>query len=161
METGIRVLLLTAALALLPGCATVRHWFHGRHAADNADTQTAVPHDHYPSSTTDVIKVLCEADLNIDYADRATHRAEVAQKAADWWLPVIVFLEPAAAHLAGALMAEAILSLLGRRRADHSLLHVKVGKIEKSGTRIEWFEAHGNGHDVLEALKTFGDRHDG
>ena len=43
METGIRVLLLTAALALLPGCATVRHWFHGRHAADNADTQTAVP----------------------------------------------------------------------------------------------------------------------
>jgi outer membrane beta-barrel protein len=43
METGIRVLLLTAALALLPGCATVRHWFHGRHAADSADTQSAAP----------------------------------------------------------------------------------------------------------------------
>ncbi len=28
METGIRVLLLTAALALLPGCASVRNWFH-------------------------------------------------------------------------------------------------------------------------------------
>jgi outer membrane beta-barrel protein len=28
METGIRILLLTAALSVLPGCATVRHWFH-------------------------------------------------------------------------------------------------------------------------------------
>jgi len=43
METGIRVLLLTAALALLPGCATVRNWFHGRHAANSADTQAAPP----------------------------------------------------------------------------------------------------------------------
>jgi outer membrane beta-barrel protein len=30
METGIRVLLLTAALTLLPGCATVRDWYHQR-----------------------------------------------------------------------------------------------------------------------------------
>jgi outer membrane beta-barrel protein len=43
METGIRVLLLTAALALLPGCATVRNWFHGRHAANSGDTQAAAP----------------------------------------------------------------------------------------------------------------------
>ena len=39
METGIRVLLLTLALALLPGCATVRHWFHGKPAAAGPDTQ--------------------------------------------------------------------------------------------------------------------------
>jgi hypothetical protein len=39
METGIRVLLLTAALALLPGCATVRGWFHhGKQPAQSADT---------------------------------------------------------------------------------------------------------------------------
>jgi outer membrane beta-barrel protein len=30
METGIRVLLLTAALTLLPGCASVRNWLHHR-----------------------------------------------------------------------------------------------------------------------------------
>src|ERR1700751_5229283 len=28
MESGIRILLLIAALATLPGCATVRGWFH-------------------------------------------------------------------------------------------------------------------------------------
>jgi outer membrane beta-barrel protein len=30
METGIRVLLLTAVLTALPGCASVRNWFHHR-----------------------------------------------------------------------------------------------------------------------------------
>src|SRR5262249_41797902 len=30
METGIRVLLLTAVLMSLPGCASVRNWFHHR-----------------------------------------------------------------------------------------------------------------------------------
>lgn len=30
MESGIRILLLTAVLAALPGCASVRNWFHGR-----------------------------------------------------------------------------------------------------------------------------------
>ena len=43
METGIRVLLLTVALALLPGCATVRGWFHGKHAAQSSDTQAGSP----------------------------------------------------------------------------------------------------------------------
>ncbi len=43
METGIRVLLLTAVLALLPGCASVRNWFHGKHAAQSTDTQAGSP----------------------------------------------------------------------------------------------------------------------
>ena len=30
METGTRILLLTALLALLPGCASVRDWYHQR-----------------------------------------------------------------------------------------------------------------------------------
>lgn len=34
METGIRILLLTVALAVLPGCASVRGWFH--HGAKTA-----------------------------------------------------------------------------------------------------------------------------
>ena len=31
METGLRVFLLTLVLAALPGCATVRGWFHHGH----------------------------------------------------------------------------------------------------------------------------------
>jgi len=32
MESRVRIFLLTVALATLPGCATVRHWFHKDHA---------------------------------------------------------------------------------------------------------------------------------
>ena len=36
METWVRILLLTVALSVLPGCATVRHWFHWHHGAKTA-----------------------------------------------------------------------------------------------------------------------------
>lgn len=48
METRIRVLLLTAALAVLPGCATVRNWFHHGNkssSAASADSGTAAASD--------------------------------------------------------------------------------------------------------------------
>ena len=33
MEIRLRILLLSVVLAALPGCATVRHWFHRDHPA--------------------------------------------------------------------------------------------------------------------------------
>ena len=39
METGIRVLLLTVALAALSGCATVSNWFHHRQEARDEQAQ--------------------------------------------------------------------------------------------------------------------------
>ncbi len=39
METGIRVLLLTVVLIALPGCSTVRNWFHHRSEVRQAKTQ--------------------------------------------------------------------------------------------------------------------------
>ncbi|HXZ59931.1 MAG TPA: outer membrane beta-barrel domain-containing protein [Steroidobacteraceae bacterium] len=50
METGIRVLLLTAALALLPGCATVRGWFHGKHGGSNPEAQASTPGSAAPGA---------------------------------------------------------------------------------------------------------------
>jgi len=43
METGIRVLLLTALLAALPGCATVRDWYHQRAERRAARAQQSAP----------------------------------------------------------------------------------------------------------------------
>jgi len=43
METGIRVLLLTALLAALPGCATVRDWYHQRAERRAARTAQSAP----------------------------------------------------------------------------------------------------------------------
>jgi|HubBroStandDraft_2_1064218.scaffolds.fasta_scaffold65125_2 outer membrane beta-barrel protein len=47
METRLRILLLSVVLAALPGCATVRHWFHGDHPATpetaQAEDENAAP----------------------------------------------------------------------------------------------------------------------
>jgi outer membrane beta-barrel protein len=43
METGIRVLLLTALLAALPGCASVRDWYHQRAERRAASQAQAAP----------------------------------------------------------------------------------------------------------------------
>jgi outer membrane beta-barrel protein len=40
METRLRIFLLTVVLATLPGCATVRHWFHRDRAAATDTAQT-------------------------------------------------------------------------------------------------------------------------
>src|SRR4029077_9602640 len=53
MENGIRILLLAVVLAGLPGCASVRNWYHQRaqrHAAGAADSQTAA--DRQTDDTT-------------------------------------------------------------------------------------------------------------
>lgn len=41
MENGIRVLLLTVALAALSGCASVRNWFHHRQESSDAQAQAS------------------------------------------------------------------------------------------------------------------------
>jgi outer membrane beta-barrel protein len=47
METRLRIFLLTVVLATLPGCATVRHWFHRDHQAApdtaQAEDENAAP----------------------------------------------------------------------------------------------------------------------
>jgi outer membrane beta-barrel protein len=50
METGIRILLLTVALAVLPGCASVRNWFHhgAKPAQPAADAGTSADQETPP-----------------------------------------------------------------------------------------------------------------
>jgi outer membrane beta-barrel protein len=48
METGLRILLLSAVLAALPGCATMRHWFHRTPASASSDTQPDAEQENAP-----------------------------------------------------------------------------------------------------------------
>ena len=45
MESGIRILLLSALLTALPGCASVRNWYHGHHGGDQGGAGTAPASD--------------------------------------------------------------------------------------------------------------------
>ncbi len=48
MESRIRVLLLIVALAALPGCASVRSWFHHGSKANASSTQDQSPEENAP-----------------------------------------------------------------------------------------------------------------
>jgi outer membrane beta-barrel protein len=59
MENGIRILLLTVTLAALPGCASVRNWYHQRaqrHAQSAAGSQAATAEQ--PDDTTTPPRVI-------------------------------------------------------------------------------------------------------
>jgi hypothetical protein len=109
----------------------------------------------FPSTTTDVMKVLREQSVQVEFEDPDAAHPLITHKAAEYWIPVAIFIETGAAHAAGDLMARAIVSFLGRRRADKSLLHVKLGRVTRGRTKIEWLEAHGKGADVLKAMREF------
>lgn len=70
-------------------------------------------------------------------------------------MPIVVFIQTGAATTVGNLLSHAIITLLGPKRAESSVLHVKVGVVQAGRDRIEWFEGHGKGADVLKALRIF------
>lgn len=109
----------------------------------------------FPSTTTDVLKVLREQGLRVEYVDPSGPHPLISHKAADWWVPIVVFIQTGAATTVGNLLSHAIITLLGPKRAESSVLHVKVGVVHAGQDRIEWFEGHGKGADVLKALRIF------
>lgn len=110
----------------------------------------------FPSSTTDLMKVLREQGLHVEFEDPDSPHPLVSHKAADWWIPIMVFIiETGVASTAGNLLSHAIISLLGAKKAESSVLHVKVGVVQAGRDKIEWFEGHGKGADVLKALRIF------
>jgi hypothetical protein len=108
-----------------------------------------------PSETLDIVKILREGGLSIDFAVSREDRVEVSINAAELWAPIIVFTTEALASGAGQLFASAIRDRVGLDRIGRAVLHVKTGRLETKNAEVEWFEGHGNGEDVLQALELF------
>lgn len=108
----------------------------------------------YPGVTTDVVKLLREMELRVDYWQPRESRKTIVRKGADIWIPILLFTEQVVANGGGTLLANAVTQLLGKRAAERSVLHVKCGAASGEG-QVEWFEAHGPGTDVLKALRQF------
>lgn len=107
----------------------------------------------YTGTAVDVVKVLREQGLTVDWAHPKSERAAVEHKAMDVWLPVLLFVRDALASGAGEVMVTMITSLLGRDTAEKSTLHVSL--IESRAGSARTFEASGSGADVLTAMKQF------
>jgi hypothetical protein len=106
----------------------------------------------YPGETVDIVKLLKEQGLTVDFAEAREDRKTLELKAAEFWAPILVFAYEAAAHGAGALLAHAIIQRLGHERLKRAIVHVKCGSQQSDGT-TEWFVADGPGEEVVKALK--------
>lgn len=110
----------------------------------------------YPGTATDTAKILREIGLRVGWQHEKPDRAIVEHKAADHWLPILVFAQEAVANGAGTLFAQAIITLLGKATAERSTLHVEFQR--KRGNKTETFKASGPGKGVLEAMREFDQR---
>lgn len=108
----------------------------------------------YPDTTVDIVKLLRERGISVDYVEAANRRAELTYKADDVWLPVLLWTSDALANGAGSLFAEVIIQLLGQRRAERKVLHVKTEVETRDGEKRK-FEGDGPGADVIKALREF------
>lgn len=110
----------------------------------------------YPTTTSDMIKILREGGLKVDYHTPDAKRVGVGYKVADWWGPILVVIE----GTVGSLIAAAIWELIDGARAENTRVHLKMGRAKKGRTTIEWFEGHGPAGQVIEAMKCFFDDDD-
>ena len=112
--------------------------------------------DVYPSGTGHLLKLLREGGASAEYADSASPRVQIALKAAEYWIPILLVLRDVFVSAEGALLVDAIREWTGREKK--AILHVNVGCVDTENAIIEWFSADGAGDEVLDALRAFCER---
>ena len=116
-----------------------------------ADDPEAVENALYPSSTIDVVKLLREHGIAVDYAPVDKPRAELSLKAAELWVPLIIFARDVLAEGGAHVLVDVVWDRLHGRNHGKSILHLNVGS-RGAGGQVEWFESHGHADDVLAAF---------
>lgn len=119
-----------------------------------------VDDDPYPTATIDVIKILRSEGVKVDYVDPARPRVTVDLRAAEIWLPIVVFTSEALANGLGGVLTAAFLELVGKARSHKTRLHARVGRMRINDVEIEWLDVDGPADAALEAIEQFFDRND-
>jgi hypothetical protein len=114
----------------------------------------------FPTTTTDIVKVLRSDGLTVEHIVERDHRQEVSLNAAEYWVPVLVFAADVGANMAGDLLAGAITRLFGAPLRRRSRLHVRYGQQRSDGS-VDFFEAHGDAEKVIEAIRAHANKRGG
>ena len=114
-----------------------------------------VTEDPYPGTTIDVIKILRAEGVKVDYADPERPRVTVELKAAEIWLPIVVFTSEALANGLGGVLTAAFLEIVGKARARRARLHARVGRMRGNDVEVEWLDVDGPADAALEAIDRF------
>jgi len=114
--------------------------------------------DIYPSETIDLMKILREGGLRVEYLDPERERAEVAYRGyADYITPVLIFTQDALANGAGDLLAAAIRERASSFRRSERKARMKVGKIKSPNLTVKWLDWEGPADEAVKALNKFKD----
>lgn len=108
--------------------------------------------DHYAPDSDDLVKILAEGGLTLEYEQPAETRARLLLKSADWWGPILLFTQQALAGGAGNVLANAVWELVGRTNSRRQL-HIEVGSERTPESERAWFRGHGPAEEVLNALR--------
>jgi hypothetical protein len=109
----------------------------------------------YPDSTNDVIKLLREAGLTVEYSEPRSERVRVSHNAADFWLPVLLFVQQTSWDVIVSYITNVLTNLIGPLDTFNRQLHVKVGTKSSDGSD-QFFEGSGKAKDVLAAMRQAG-----
>lgn len=128
----------------------------------------------FPDTTTDVVKLLRQRGISVEYSVPRDQRTYVGHKAFELWLPILEFTRDLLIGIEGGLLVELLMSYV-QPAADSStpedleqsdeevgeprdtapaILHVEWHVAKPDGER-ETFVANGSMPDVLDALARF------
>lgn len=110
----------------------------------------------YPDTTLDMVKILRSNDRTVEHAVERSERQEISLNAAECWVPILVFANDLGAETCVNLLVNAIRQIVGALQLQRTRLHVRFGRQRPDGT-VEFFEGHGDGDKVLEAIRLYGE----
>jgi len=121
--------------------------------SQSADDRVQNP---YPDTTLNMVKILRSNGHTVEHAFERSKRQEISLNAAECWVPVLVFANDVGVETCVQLLVHAIRQIVGASQPSQTKLHVRFGRQGPDGT-VEYFEGHGDGDKVLEAIRCFGD----
>jgi hypothetical protein len=108
----------------------------------------------YPSTTTDVAKLLAEQGFDVAFEDERDQRCYTSFYAAEIWLPILQFGEEILSNGLGGLLGVLLIGLVGERKPKNTILHVEFRVVRRKGGK-KTLKASGKADDVLKAMETF------
>lgn len=108
----------------------------------------------YPSSTTDIAKLLRERGLLVDFEHGRDKREYLSLHAADVWIPIIELTLETLLAVGSGLIGDVIGDWLKSGDATSSTLHVTYRVVDSDGVAQE-YSAVGAADDVLRAIDRF------
>lgn len=119
----------------------------------------STPDGHpYPSSASNVVKLLRQEGMQVEYAHEKSERRVVSLNALEVWLPILSFVGDVGANIPANIVATMIMNYFKgmKNGTSDTLLHLEYEFQDSKGNKAK-FSASGSPEHVISALKEVKD----